>query len=210
MIAMVEGAKRQKTPNEIALNILLAALTIIFLVVVVALQPMSQYSVDAAGKGERGVDHRAGGPAGLPGSHDHRRAAVGHRHRRHEPPEPGQRGGHVRPGGGGGRRRGRAAARQDRHHHPGQPAGDGVRAGAGGRHGRTGRRRPAGLAGRRDARGPQHRGPGQERSTVCAAGTSSSSGRHLRALHRPDAHERRRPGRPARSARERPTRWRRS
>ena len=52
MIAMVEGAKRQKTPNEIALNILLAALTIIFLVVVVSLQPMSQYSVDAAGAGE--------------------------------------------------------------------------------------------------------------------------------------------------------------
>jgi K+-transporting ATPase ATPase B chain len=52
MIAMVEGAKRQKTPNEIALNILLAALTIIFLVVVVSLQPMSQYSVDAAGEGE--------------------------------------------------------------------------------------------------------------------------------------------------------------
>ena len=51
MIAMVEGAKRQKTPNEIALNILLAALTIIFLVVVVSLRPMSQYSVDAAGTG---------------------------------------------------------------------------------------------------------------------------------------------------------------
>ncbi len=52
MIGMVEGAKRQKTPNEIALNILLAALTIIFLVVVVTLRPMSQYSVDAAGKGD--------------------------------------------------------------------------------------------------------------------------------------------------------------
>ena len=52
MIAMVEGAKRQKTPNEIALNILLAALTIIFLIVVVSLQPMSRYSVDAAGSGK--------------------------------------------------------------------------------------------------------------------------------------------------------------
>ncbi len=51
MISMVEGAKRQKTPNEIALNILLAGLTIIFLIVVITLQPMSQYSVDAAGKG---------------------------------------------------------------------------------------------------------------------------------------------------------------
>ena len=52
MIAMVEGAKRQKTPNEIALNILLASLTIIFLVVVIALEPMSKFSVQLAGKGE--------------------------------------------------------------------------------------------------------------------------------------------------------------
>ena len=51
MIAMVEGAKRQKTPNEIALNILLVALTIVFLVVVVTLLPMSIFSVDAAGAG---------------------------------------------------------------------------------------------------------------------------------------------------------------
>ena len=48
MIAMVEGAKRQKTPNEIALNILLVALTIVFLVVVVTLLPMSIYSVETA------------------------------------------------------------------------------------------------------------------------------------------------------------------
>jgi potassium-transporting ATPase ATP-binding subunit len=45
---MVEGAKRQKTPNEIALNILLVALTIVFLVVVVTLLPMSIFSVDTA------------------------------------------------------------------------------------------------------------------------------------------------------------------
>jgi K+-transporting ATPase ATPase B chain len=51
MIAMVEGAKRQKTPNEIALDILLAALTIIFLLVCVALLPYSIYSVNAAGQG---------------------------------------------------------------------------------------------------------------------------------------------------------------
>ena len=48
MIAMVEGAKRQKTPNEIALNILLVALTIVFLVVVVTLLPMSMFSVATA------------------------------------------------------------------------------------------------------------------------------------------------------------------
>ncbi len=51
MIAMVEGAKRQKTPNEIALNILLAGFTIIFLVVCATLLPYSLYSVDAAGMG---------------------------------------------------------------------------------------------------------------------------------------------------------------
>ncbi|GIE43341.1 potassium-transporting ATPase ATP-binding subunit [Actinoplanes lobatus] len=44
MIALVEGANRQKTPNEIALNILLAALTIIFLLAVVTLQPLAIYS----------------------------------------------------------------------------------------------------------------------------------------------------------------------
>ncbi|WP_176086752.1 potassium-transporting ATPase subunit KdpB [Martelella sp. HB161492] len=43
MIAMVEGAERQKTPNEIALNILLAGLTLIFLVVVVTLEPFARY-----------------------------------------------------------------------------------------------------------------------------------------------------------------------
>ncbi|WP_035802894.1 potassium-transporting ATPase subunit KdpB [Kitasatospora mediocidica] len=44
MIALVEGAARQKTPNEIALNILLAALTIVFLLAVVTLQPMAAYA----------------------------------------------------------------------------------------------------------------------------------------------------------------------
>src|SRR6516162_7413259 len=46
MIAMVESAKRQKTPNEIALTILLVALTIVFLGVTVTLLPFSQFSVD--------------------------------------------------------------------------------------------------------------------------------------------------------------------
>lgn len=52
MIAMVEGAKRQKTPNEIALAILLAALTLIFLLVVATLLPYSAYSVEASGQGQ--------------------------------------------------------------------------------------------------------------------------------------------------------------
>ncbi|MDW5442480.1 potassium-transporting ATPase subunit KdpB [Polaromonas sp. SM01] len=51
MISMVEGAKRAKTPNEIALTILLVALTIVFLVVTVTLLPFSMFSVEAAGTG---------------------------------------------------------------------------------------------------------------------------------------------------------------
>ena len=52
MIAMVENAKRHKTPNEIALTILLVALTIVFLGVVVTLLPFSLFSVQASGAGE--------------------------------------------------------------------------------------------------------------------------------------------------------------
>ena len=48
MISLVEGAKRQKTPNEIALNILLAAFTIVFLVVCMTLLPFSLYSVEVS------------------------------------------------------------------------------------------------------------------------------------------------------------------
>ncbi|MFN7919134.1 MAG: potassium-transporting ATPase subunit KdpB [Bryobacteraceae bacterium] len=51
MIALVEGAQRQKTPNEIALNILIAGLTLIFLLAVVTLAPFSAYGVAAAGSG---------------------------------------------------------------------------------------------------------------------------------------------------------------
>jgi len=51
MIAMVEGAKRQKTPNEIALNILLAGFTIVFLLATVTLLPFSIYAVAEVGHG---------------------------------------------------------------------------------------------------------------------------------------------------------------
>jgi potassium-transporting ATPase ATP-binding subunit len=51
MIGLIEAAKRQKTPNEIALEILLAGLTIIFLLTTVTLLPFSVYSVEAAGQG---------------------------------------------------------------------------------------------------------------------------------------------------------------
>jgi K+-transporting ATPase ATPase B chain len=51
MINLIEGARRQKTPNEVALNILLAGFTIIFLVVCATLLPYSLFSVQAAGQG---------------------------------------------------------------------------------------------------------------------------------------------------------------
>ncbi len=51
MISLIEGARRHKTPNEIALNILLASFTIIFLVVCVTLLPFSLFSVETAGHG---------------------------------------------------------------------------------------------------------------------------------------------------------------
>src|SRR6266700_1998588 len=51
MIALVEGAERQKTPNEIALNIVIAGLSLIFLLAVITLQPFAIYSVAASGTG---------------------------------------------------------------------------------------------------------------------------------------------------------------
>src|SRR6202012_852250 len=51
MIRLVEGASRQKTPNEIALNIVIAGLTLVFLLAVVTLHPFALYSVKASGSG---------------------------------------------------------------------------------------------------------------------------------------------------------------
>lgn len=51
MIAMVEGAKRGRTPNEISLSILLAMMTLVFLLATATLAPFSRYAVDAAGQG---------------------------------------------------------------------------------------------------------------------------------------------------------------
>jgi potassium-transporting ATPase ATP-binding subunit len=51
MISLIEGAKRRKTPNEVALEVLLFALTLVFLLVCVNLSPLSIYSVKAAGQG---------------------------------------------------------------------------------------------------------------------------------------------------------------
>jgi K+-transporting ATPase ATPase B chain len=52
MIALIEGAKRRKTPNEVALEIMLISLTVVFLLVCVNISPLSLYSIKAAGAGE--------------------------------------------------------------------------------------------------------------------------------------------------------------
>jgi K+-transporting ATPase ATPase B chain len=113
MIALVEGASRQKTPNEIALHILLVGMTIVFLLACVTLVPLAAYS------SIRAVGHRHRRAAGVPDSHHHRRVAVRHRHRRHGSPDSQERHRHERPRHRGGRRRRHLAARQDRHHHLG-------------------------------------------------------------------------------------------
>ena len=79
MIALVEGASRQKTPNEIALTILLSGLTIVFLLAIATLQPLAVYSGGAVAVSD---PHRA---AGLPHPDHDRRPALRHRHRGHGP-----------------------------------------------------------------------------------------------------------------------------
>ncbi len=98
MIALVEGAKRRKTPNEIALEVLLIALTLVFLLVVI--QSQFPFHIQRQGHGERGAGnpHRAHRPLCLPGPHHHRGAAPGHRHRRHGPAVSKKCHSHVRPG----------------------------------------------------------------------------------------------------------------
>lgn len=155
MIALVEGAARQKTPNEIALNILPASLTVIFLVAVVTLQPFAVF----AGAGQTLVILVALVVGPDPG-HD-RRVALGDRHRRHGPARPAQRARHVGPRGGGRGRRQHPAARQNRHHHPRQSPSRRIPGGGRGDHRRTRGRRSAVVDRRRDTRGPLDRRPRQ-------------------------------------------------
>jgi cation transport ATPase len=120
MIALVEGAERQKTPNEIALNILLAGLTIIFLLAVVTLQPFAIYSGAPQSvfvlvsllvcliPTTIGGLLSAIGIAGMDRLVQRNVLAMS---------------GRVVESG---RRRPHTAARQDRHHHVGQPPGDRV------------------------------------------------------------------------------------
>ena len=155
MIRLVEGAERQKTPNEIALNILLIGLTIIF---VFATATIPSY-VDLCRRHDLGRDP-GGAVRHADPDHD-RRAAFGHRHRRHGPPGALQRAGDVGPRRRGGGRRRYAAARQDRHHHARQPPGDRVHAAARRHRAGAGGRRAACFARRRNAGGPLDRGAGQ-------------------------------------------------
>src|SRR5262249_59119023 len=111
MVALVEGAQRQKTPNEIALSILLAGLTIIFHAGVrksLSVRPLWRYFAFVAGPGRA---------AGMPDSDHHRRAALGHRHRRDGSPGAAQCARDVGPRGPGPGPRGHAAPRPDPHHH---------------------------------------------------------------------------------------------
>ncbi len=94
MIAMVEGAQRRKTPNEIALTILLIALTLVFLLA-------HRHHLALLGvERQCGQRYRTGRPAGVPDPDHHRRAAIGHRRRRDEPYARRQRDRHQRPRGG--------------------------------------------------------------------------------------------------------------
>ena len=148
MIALVEGAKRQKTPNEIALDILLAALTIVFLLACVTLLPFSLYSVKVAEHGSAItvtvlvallvclIPTTIGGllsAIGIAGMDRMIQANViaTSRSRR-----------------GSRRRRGCVAPGQDGHDHVGQSASRRIHPDRRRQPGRAGRRRAAGLAGR--------------------------------------------------------------
>ena len=124
MIALVEGAERRKTPNEIALNILLAGLTITF---VVARSRWRRLPTTPA----RSVPDRSHRAARRPHPDDDRRSALGDRHRRHGPARAAQRARDVRPRGRGLGRRRRPPPRQDGHDHARQPSGSRVLAALG-------------------------------------------------------------------------------
>jgi len=108
MIAMVEGANRRKTPNEIALAVLLAGLTLVFMIAVVTLLGLGAYSGVKLDPLVLGALFICLIPTTIGG---------------HGPVAEGQRAGHLRARGRGGGRRRHPSARQDRHHHLRQPHG---------------------------------------------------------------------------------------
>ena len=172
MIALVEGASRRKTPNEIALSILLSSLTLIFLFAVATVAPMAAY----AGSPQSPIVLVALLVCLIPTTIGALLSAIGIAG--HGPAGPGQCARHVRPRGRGGRGRGHAAAGQDRHHHPGQPAGHRFPAPAGRRVRRAPRRRPATpvwpTRHPRAARWSSSRYGSGRRTARCPGGPSSS------------------------------------
>ena len=184
MIALVEGATRQKTPNEIALTILLAALTLIFLLVCVTLKPFGIYSATVFSvpvliallvcliPTTIGGLLSAIGIAGMDRLLQHNVLAMSGR--------AVEASGDVDV----------LLARQNRHHHARQPPGHGVPARAAGHRRTPGRRRATGVARRRNARRPQHRRAGQGK-IQSARTRSRGRARAVRSVHRADAHERR-------------------
>ena len=196
MIALVEGAERQKTPNEIALNILIAGLTLIFLLAVVTLQPYAAYSVAAAGAGivpsvavlvsllvcliptTIGGLLSAIGIAGMDRVMQHNVLAMSGR--------AVEASGDVQ----------HAAARQDRHDHARQPAGRGVHPAERRIERGAGRRRAAVEPRRRDAGRPVDRRARQGEISASRARRRRQVGA-LHSVLRVYADERRRSRRPA-------------
>ena len=88
MISLIEGAKRQKTPNEIALSILLSAFTIIFLVVCIALAALFALQRQYQSSGFAGNNHRSSSSTGMSYPDNYRWSVTRHRHRRHRPAYP--------------------------------------------------------------------------------------------------------------------------
>ena len=184
MIALVEGASRQKTPNEIALNILLASLSIVFVIVVLTLNPIASY---------------AGVARSIPvlvallvclipttiGA-----LLLGDRHRRHGPARAAQRARDVGPGRRGRRRRHDAPARQDGHDHVRQSPGDRLRPLPGVADGRAAR--AAALSSLATRRPRAYRSSSWPRARHPRRAPRRSLDR---AVHRPDPHERHRPRR---------------
>ncbi len=188
MIALVEGANRQKTPNEIALNILLAALTIIFLLAVATLQPMAIFakqwqaaapdSLTLTGDGVTGVVLVALLVALIPTTIGALLSAIGiagmdrliQRNVLAVSGRAVEAAGDVNT----------SAARQDRHDHAGQPAGDRVHPGRRSQRAGPGRRRAARQPRRRDAGGPLDRRAGQERARAAGPRRGFHAARLLR------------------------------
>ena len=197
MIALVEGAARQKTPERDRPQHPPGR----------AHHHLPAGNRDAAAVRHllqrRAVDHGAHRPPRLPHPHDHRRPAVGHRHRRHGPAGAAQRAGDVGPGGRGRGRLQHAAARQDRHDHARESTGGRVPPPPRGGGTAPGRNGAALQPGRRDSRGSLDRGAGQGTVRCPRAGTDRSG---ARTLHRPDPHERPRSRRLPRPQRGPPTR----